>query len=95
MHYPRVEEEDVTYHLPSGYTLETPPTNASAGWGGHALMSTTFKTTANSVNAFRSFIYIFTVLEPTEYPDLHNFFLKVATADQTQLVLTKGATKEN
>jgi hypothetical protein len=89
MHFPRIEEDDVTYHLPSGYTLETPPTNASAGWQGHALMSTTFKTTGDSVNAFRSLIYIFTVLDPSEYPDLHNLFSKVAAADQTQLVLTR------
>jgi hypothetical protein len=91
MHFPRVEEDNVTYHLPSGYTLETPPTNASSGWGGHALMDTTFKTTGDSVNALRSFIYIFTVLEPGEYKDLHGFFLKVATADQTQLVLTRDS----
>ncbi|MGP8174022.1 MAG: DUF3857 domain-containing protein [Terracidiphilus sp.] len=91
MHFPRVEEDDVTYHLPSGYTLETPPTNASAGWAGHALMSTTFKTTGASVNALRSFIYIFTVLDPSEYSLLHDFFLKVATADQTQLVLTRDS----
>ncbi len=96
VHFPRDEEDDVTYHLPSGYTLETPPTNAGAGWAGHALMSTTFKTTGDSVNALRSFIYIFTVLEPSEYPDLHDFFLKVATADQTQLILTRDlATKED
>jgi len=92
MHFPRVEEDDVTYHLPPGYTLETPPSNASAGWQGHALMSTTFNATGNSVNALRSLIYIFTVLEPSQYPDLHNFFLKVATADQTQLVLTRDTT---
>jgi hypothetical protein len=96
MHYPRVEEDDVTYHLPPGYTLESPPANASAGWAGHALMDTTFKTTSDSVNALRSFVYIFTVLDPSEYPDLHNFFLKVVTADQTRLVLTREAdTKAN
>jgi len=95
VHFPRVEEDDVTYHLPAGYALETPPTIEGAGWGGHALMSTTFTTTKDSVRALRSMIYIFTVLEPGEYPDLHDFFLKVATADQAQLVLTRGTvTKE-
>jgi hypothetical protein len=96
VHFPREEDDDVTYHLPAGYTLETPPSIAGAGWGGHALMFANFKTTADSVSATRSFIYIFTVLDPSEYSALHEFFLKVAAADQTQLVLTRvSSAKEN
>jgi hypothetical protein len=92
MHFPRVEEDDVTYHIPSGYTLETPPTDAGAGWEDHALMSTTFKTTRDSLNVLRTFIYIFTVLNPSEYPALHDFFLQVVAADHTQLILTRDST---
>jgi hypothetical protein len=96
MHFPRVEEEDLTYHLPSGYALETPPDEVGAGWEGHAIMSTDYKATASSVNAFRSFTYVFTVVDPKEYADLHDFFVRAAAADQTQLVLTRGkAAKED
>jgi len=35
--------------------------------------------------------YNFTVLSPKEYPSLHDFFQKVATADQQQLVLVRAA----
>jgi hypothetical protein len=95
VHFPRVEEDDVTYHLPAGYMLETPPTDASAGWEGHALMFTNFTTNGDSVHALQSFIYNFTVLDPSEYQHLHDFFVKVAAADQTQLVLTRDLATKN
>ena len=34
--------------------------------------------------------YNFTLLEPKEYADLHDFYQKVATADQQQFVLTRA-----
>jgi len=38
----------------------------------------------------RTLAYNFTLLDPKEYPNLHDFYLKVATADQQQLVLTRS-----
>jgi hypothetical protein len=32
------------------------------------------------------------LLDATEYPNLHDFYLKIATADQQQLVLTRSPT---
>jgi len=36
----------------------------------------------------RTLAYNFTLLDSKDYPDLHDFYQKVATADQQQLVLT-------
>ena len=39
----------------------------------------------------RSLAYNFTLLEQKDYNELHDFYQKVATADQQQLVLTRAA----
>jgi len=41
------------------------------------------------VNVTRTLAYNFTLLDPKDYPSLHDFYQKVATADQQQLVLTR------
>jgi hypothetical protein len=44
----------------------------------------------NSVTVSRALAYNFALLDPEEYSNLHNFYLKVATADQQPLVLTRA-----
>ena len=39
----------------------------------------------------RSLVYSYTILNAKEYAGLHDFYQKVATADQQQITLTKGA----
>jgi hypothetical protein len=39
---------------------------------------------------FRTFARGFAILDPKEYKDLHDFYQKLATADQQQLVLTRA-----
>ena len=36
----------------------------------------------------RSFVRAFTFLDPKEYPQLREYYQKIATADQQQLILT-------
>jgi hypothetical protein len=43
----------------------------------------------DSVVVLRTLAYNFTLLDSRDYPDLHDFYQKVATADQQQLVLTR------
>jgi hypothetical protein len=38
----------------------------------------------------RLLAYNFTLLDPKEYSDLHDFYQKVAAADQQQLVLVRA-----
>lgn len=88
VHYAKTEQDEVTYHLPPGYTLESPPQPADATWPNHAALKIKFDNDANTTSVTRTLVYSYALLAPADYPDLHDFYQKVATADQQQLVLT-------
>jgi hypothetical protein len=90
VHYARMEQDDVTYHLPAGFTAESAPQAATFAWPNHAMLKIASQTSANSVNVARLLAYSFTILDPKDYRDLHDFYQKLATADQQQLVLTRA-----
>jgi hypothetical protein len=89
--YPEMVNDKVTYHLAGGLTVETPPQPASASWPDHAVFKTVAEAKPDSVTVARSLAYNFTVLDPTDYKSLHDFYQQVATADQPQLILTHAA----
>jgi hypothetical protein len=88
--YARLVVDNVAYHLPPGFAVESSPQGASAAWPDHALLKTASRATADSVEVTRTLVFNFTILDPTGYPSLHDFYQKVATADQQQLVLTRA-----
>jgi hypothetical protein len=89
LHYPKMEQEDVVYHLPSGYTVESAPKIPDLLWPNHALLRMNSIAKDGAVEVQRAFARNFTLLGPTDYNDLHDFYLKVAAADQQPLVLTR------
>jgi len=90
VHYPLLEQDQVTYHLPSGFSAESTPQDANSSWPDHALLKIHSSTENGSVTVMRTLAYNFTLLAPEDYPNLHDFYQKVATADQQQLVLTRA-----
>ena len=88
VHYPRIEKDDVTYHLPPDIAVETPPQPGDVSWPEHAVLKVNAAVQENSVTVNRTAAFNFTILPAKDYGDLHDFFQKVATADQQQLVLT-------
>ena len=88
--YARMEQDDVTYHLPQGFSVENTPKTANVSWTGHAALRINSAVNNGSVEIARSFARGFTLLDPLDYNDLHDFYSKVATADQQQLVLTRA-----
>jgi hypothetical protein len=92
VHYPKIEQDDVTYHLPQGFSLESALQPANTSWPNHAMLKVVSSSSAGSAKITRSLVYNFTLLDATDYPDLHDFYQKVATADQQQLVLTRTTT---
>jgi Domain of Unknown Function with PDB structure (DUF3857)/Transglutaminase-like superfamily len=90
VHYAKAVEDDVTYHLPPGYTVESAPQAVNTSWPNHAVLKIAFTTTTEGTNAVRTLVYNFTLLGSADYPSLHDFYQKVATADQQQLVLTRS-----
>jgi Domain of Unknown Function with PDB structure (DUF3857)/Transglutaminase-like superfamily len=89
VHYPSIEQDDVTYHLPAGYSVESAPKAASLSWPEHAFMKIAASPANGSVSISRSMAFNFTLLDPKDYSDLHDFYQKVSAADQQQLVLTR------
>jgi hypothetical protein len=87
--YPKLEQDDVTYHLPPGYTVESTPQSADAAWPGSAMLKIKSTTTGDSVEIMRTLAYNFTFVDGKDYPNLHDFYQKVAAADQQQIVLTR------
>jgi hypothetical protein len=91
VHYPERQVDDVTYHLPDGFAVESAPQSATIPWGTSAQMRVAAKSDKGTVEIARSLAYNFTLVEQKEYTELHDFYQKVATADQQQLVLTRAA----
>ncbi|MGA3371615.1 MAG: DUF3857 domain-containing protein [Terracidiphilus sp.] len=90
VHYPQMVQDEVTYNLPPGFKVESLPQDANTSWPNHALLNIHSSAQAGSVTVSRTLAYNFTLLDPKDYPDLHDFYQKVATADQQQLVLTRA-----
>jgi hypothetical protein len=88
--YPRIVQDDVTYHLPPGLSIDTVPQVSNAAWPDHALLKISSKPGTDSIGIMRTLVYNFTLLDPKDYGNLHDFYQKVATADQQQLVLTRN-----
>lgn len=92
VHYPRMETDNVTYHLPSEIAVEIPPPPGAISWPDHAVLKVSADAKGNDVTIARAAAFNFTMLPAKDYGDLHDFFQKVATADQQQLVLTRSQT---
>jgi hypothetical protein len=92
VHYPRLQTDDVIYHLPAGLKVESTPQPATAEWPSHAILKIATQPGTNAVGVTRSLAYGFTLLEARDYSNLHDFYQKVATADQQQIVLTRAQT---
>ena len=90
VHYAKIEQDDVTYHLPAGFSVETALQPSTASWPQNAMLKIASKPTDDGVNITRTLAYNFTILDPKAYSDLHSFYQKVAAADQQQLVLTRA-----
>ncbi|MGA3160793.1 MAG: DUF3857 domain-containing protein [Terracidiphilus sp.] len=91
MHYGEIVTDQVTYHLPDGFTVEGAPQDAQVSWPQHANLMIKTVSAPGKVTIARSLARAFTFAKPEEYNDLRGFYQKVAAADQAQLVLTKTA----
>jgi hypothetical protein len=89
IHYPLFEQDDVIYHLPPGFNVDSSPSTSNVTWPGFAALKIISTINNGSVKVSRVYARGFTLLDPKLYTDLHDFYQKVAAADQQQLVLTR------
>jgi hypothetical protein len=91
VHYPETESDDVLYHLPPGFSVESAPESSDVTWKGFAVLRINSTVKDNSLEVKRGFARSITLLGPEAYNDLHDFYLKLAAADQQQIVLARAA----
>ncbi len=90
MRYPAQEQEQITYVLPNGFSLEGTPQDASLKWQENAAFQLHTKVEGSSVTEARILARGFTLLEARDYGELRDFYQKVIAADQQQLVMSAG-----
>jgi hypothetical protein len=95
MRYPALEQEQITYVLPAGYAVEGAPQDTSVKWEENAAYQLKSKADGKSVTTARVLARGFTLLDPKEYGGLRDFYQKVVTADQQQIVLAPAAQATN
>ncbi len=87
VHYPQSEKDVATYYLPDDYVVEGSPNLTDAKWPGYATMRISSGTVDKAFQVERVLAWNYTLLNAEYYPDLRDFYLKVASADQQQIVL--------
>jgi len=88
MSYPDSVSDEVVYHLPEEFSVESAPADTTVPWTNHAAFVLKSATGKNQITVGRTLAKNFTLLDPKEYKDLRDFYQKIATADQQPLVLT-------
>jgi hypothetical protein len=92
MQYAETVQDEVTYHLPETFTVESAPADTAIPWAGHAAMQLKAVAKNNDVTVARVFLRGFSLVAAPDYAALRDFYQKTATADQQQMVLTAAPT---
>jgi hypothetical protein len=90
MHYGDFVTNQITYHLPDGFSVEGAPQNVVIAWPQHANFVIKSVSAPGQITIAHSIARAFTFAKPEEYQDLRSLYQKIAAADQQQLVLTKS-----
>jgi hypothetical protein len=89
MQYADTVSDQITYHLPAGFSVEGAPQETKIPWEGHANFHSKSVAGPGTITIARVLMRGFTIAKPEEYQALRGFYQKIATADQQQLVLTR------
>jgi transglutaminase-like putative cysteine protease len=87
MHYASQEQDQITYTLPPGFTIQGPPQEVKFKWENNAAYQLNSKADAASLVSARLLARGFTMLDAKDYAPLRDFYTKVTTSDQEQFVL--------
>ena len=92
MCYARTEQDDVNYRIPAEFEVESEPHPNSIKWPEHAILSISTSGDTSLVEISRKLTFSYSFVDPNEYGDLHDFYQKMAIADQQQLILRRTRT---
>ncbi|MGP8173121.1 MAG: DUF3857 domain-containing protein [Terracidiphilus sp.] len=91
LHYAEQVIDDVVYHLPPGFTVESAPEPVQLPWPDHATLVIKTSPGPGTIDIRHTFASFFPLIEPKDYPALRDYYQKIATNDQQQLVLVQAA----
>jgi len=91
LHYAEQVIDDVVYHLPAGFAVESAPQAVQLPWPDHAALVVKTAPGAGTIDIKHIFARAFVLLDAKEYPALRDYYQKIATNDQQQLVLAPAA----
>jgi len=89
LHYAEQVIDDAVYHLPAGFTVESAPQPIQLPWPDHATLVVKTTPSAGSIDIRHTFASFVPLIESKQYPALRDYYQKIATGDQQQLVLVK------
>lgn len=92
MHYAGRVDDQLTYELPPGATVEGAPQDANIAWQGHAQYVSKTKAAPGQIVVARVLARAFTQVKAQDYQDLRGFYQKVAGADQASVVVKLAPT---
>ena len=92
MHYAELVDDEISFNLPEGVTVEGAPQDTQVPWKGHAVYVLKTATKPGHVTVVRQLVRAFDAVKPEEYQDLRGFYQKVGAADRQSLVLAVSAT---
>lgn len=91
LHYPYTEQDQISIKVPNTWTVESAPKSTSVPFPQMAYMAINSKTSEDTVTIERVFALGNIIFHPEEYSSVRDFYQKVDTADQQQLVLKRTA----
>lgn len=87
LHYPYVEHDEITLHLPAGFEVESVPGDARVDLPQNAVYGTKAKADGQTITFTRDYIMANILYTPAEYDKLKAFFDNVSNKDRAQAVL--------
>lgn len=94
LHYPYLEHDEITLHLPPGFQVESVPAEAKVVLEQAALYISKAKTEGSTITFSREYILANILYSPAEYDKLKGFFDDVGNKDHAQAVLHVAATPQ-
>ena len=91
LHYPYLERDEVTLHLPAGFQVESVPGDARVDLPQNAIYVARAKADGQTITYSRSYIMANILYAPAEYDKLKGFFDDVSNKDRAQAVLHVAA----
>jgi hypothetical protein len=89
--YPSQEQEQITYTLAPGLSLQDKPQDDIAKYEPNAIYQLKAKADGSTVVSSRVLVRGFTLLDPKDYSGLSDFYQKVMKYDQQRIVLSGAA----